>query len=175
MSLVCLDTHILIWGIKEEATEGQEEMIARAKAFLEHLEKTDRRVLIPAVVVAEFLLRLPVEVHHTIVNLFQRAFFTAPFDLQAAERFARIWQAQRDTGRIQELSQSHGATKSELKADCMIVATAVARGTSCIYSNDDTLQKFAEGYIDVHEMPDILTQLDLFEDQSGLGSNEEAL
>ena len=26
MSLVCLDTHILVWGIKEEATPGQEEL-----------------------------------------------------------------------------------------------------------------------------------------------------
>jgi len=140
---------------------------------MEHLEKTDTKVVIPAVVVAELLLPLPAEVHHAIVNLFQRAFMTAPFDLQAAVHFARIWQAQKDTGRIEELSQSHGATRIELKADCMIVATALAKGVSCIYSNDVKLHKLAEGLIDVQEMPDILTQLELFEDQSGLQADEE--
>mgnify|MGYP001594595056 CR=1 FL=1 len=33
MSLVCLDNHVLIWGIKEQPTKGQEDMVSRTKAF----------------------------------------------------------------------------------------------------------------------------------------------
>jgi len=34
MAVVCLDSQILVWGIKQQATAGQEDMIPRANAFL---------------------------------------------------------------------------------------------------------------------------------------------
>ena len=38
MSSACIDNHILIWGIRKEATPGQEPMILRAEFFLKYLE-----------------------------------------------------------------------------------------------------------------------------------------
>lgn len=160
--LVCLDTQIMIWGIKEQATQGQTDMIPRAKRFLVDLDQKGTKVIIPAIIVGELLLRVPPELHLMVLNLFQKGFIVVPFDLQAAAHFARIWQANNDAAVIQELSQEDKLTNRQIKADCMIVATAVAKGVDCIYSHDKGLRKFAKGHIEVKEMPDIPLQMDLF-------------
>ncbi len=164
--LVCFDTHVLIWGVKGEAVASQRHMIERTRAFIAHLTEKQATVLVPSVVVGELLMDTPAEQHQHMISILSKSFVVAPFDLQAAAHFGRIWQIQRSQQITHDL-QSLGATRQELKADCMIVATAVARGASCIYSNDVKLQKFALGHIDVYEIPDIPTQMKLFgEDQS---------
>jgi predicted nucleic acid-binding protein len=159
--MVCIDSHVMIWAIKEESAPGQEFMIPKAKAFLKWLDKTDVKVIVPSVVVAEFLMRIPPEIHTTINNLIQRNFISPPFDLQAAAHFSRIWQARKSQKVLQDLIDN-GKTRQELKADSMIVATALARGASLIYSHDEGLKKFAEGYIRVLEIPDVPEQKQLF-------------
>lgn len=162
MRLVCLDNHVLIWGIKEEATEGQESMIPRAKAFIESLDNPDYSVLIPTIVIGEFLMRIPVDMHATVMNLFNRSFIVAPFDMIAASKFAEIWQTKKAQEVINELVKS-GKTREELKVDRMIVAIAVSREAECIYSHDEALKIFAQGYIAVKEIPFISKQSDAFE------------
>jgi len=44
MKKVCLDTHILIWGVKGESTPGQEDMISKAKQFFKWLENGAKNV-----------------------------------------------------------------------------------------------------------------------------------
>ncbi len=39
MKLVCLDTHVIIWGIVKQATPGQENMIQKAKNLFEFLDQ----------------------------------------------------------------------------------------------------------------------------------------
>jgi hypothetical protein len=34
MTLVCFDTHIIIWGVKGQATSGQEDKIDKAKYLI---------------------------------------------------------------------------------------------------------------------------------------------
>jgi predicted nucleic acid-binding protein len=160
MSLACFDTMILIWGIQEHGPEAE---VAQAKAFLDHLDKQGTKAVVPSVVVAEFLTGIPTAAHTTIASLLERHFMTAAFDLKASMHFARLWQDRENTGVITLLKQRDRATRAELKADCMIVATAVAQGASCIYSHDDKLKTFANGQIDVRKMPDVATQLELFE------------
>lgn len=157
MGLVCLDNHVLIWGIKEEASPGQEPMIPLAKSYLKHLADTSTNVIIPSVVVAEFLMRIPTQLHATVTNLFNKSFTVAPFDTAAATNFARIWQTQKDKNLIEELILS-GKTKQELKIDSMIVAIAVSRGAELIISHDEGLKRFADGFIPVHDIPFISQQ-----------------
>lgn len=42
MELICLDTHVLIWGIQEVSTPNRGQMIPKAKAFLTSLDLGDR-------------------------------------------------------------------------------------------------------------------------------------
>ena len=161
MDLVCLDTHILIWGIKEEATPDRVEMIPRAKYFFSELTKAKTKALVPSVVIGEFLLKIPASAHVTVLNLMRETFITAPYDLQAAARFAALWQERSEGNFIKRLQDELGATRAELRADCMIVATALAQNASCIYSHDRKLKTFAGDAIPVVELPREQDQLPL--------------
>ena len=161
MAIVCIDTNILIWGIKEEANQGQEEMIPRAKSFLKSLENTATKILIPSIVMAEFLMRIPSELHPTITNLFSKNFLVVPFDIAAATQCSKIWRDQKDSTAIKQLV-ANGSTRAELKADRMIVATALSRSAECIYSHDKTLKIFANGFIQVKDIPFIPKQTEMY-------------
>lgn len=161
MSLVCLDNHVLIWGIKEQPTDGQEEMVSRTKAFIESLNNDETIVLIPSVVIAEFLMPVPSEFHAMVINLFNKNFIIAPFDALAASKFSLIWNAYKPPDEAKELIDNQ-ATRAELKADSMIVATAIARKADYIVSHDTWLKTIAKNFIEVKEIPFIPEQAKQF-------------
>ncbi|MBI2869521.1 MAG: type II toxin-antitoxin system VapC family toxin [Chloroflexi bacterium] len=154
MSLVCFDNNVLIWGIKEQAELGQEEMIPRAKALINDLVKSKTEVIIPSLVIAEFLMRIHPKEHTTTINLFELRFALQPFDTAAASKFAEIWQTRKSEGIIKALIES-GKTKTEMRVDNLIVAIAVAQKAECIYSHDDDLKAFARGFIEVRDIPPV--------------------
>jgi len=159
MEIVCLDTHILVWGIKKDATNGQEHMVPLAQSFIKALgEDKNIRVMVPSVVVGELLMRVPPEKHEEINRLFYSRFMVPSYDIAAASCFARIWQAKKSV--LAQIKEDFpDSTREELKADCQIVAIAVTHGARCIYSYDDKLTKFADGYIEVRKMPEVVEQL----------------
>ena len=159
MKIICLDNHVLIWGIKEQCSKGQEAMIPLTKRFIESIDN-DTSVLVPAIVVAEFLMPFPSEFHATIINLFNKNFIIAPFDALCASKFSVVWNTNKD--KAEELLKA-GATRGELKADGLIVATAIARKAECIYSYDKWISSIAKGFIDVKEIPFIPEQPQLLE------------
>jgi predicted nucleic acid-binding protein len=76
----------------------------------------------------------------------------AQYDIRAALYYAKIWRAKSDKSKLKEL-QENGKTRQELKADRMIVATALANGSECIYSHDGGLKVFGDGFIEVRSVP----------------------
>lgn len=161
MSLICFDNHVLIWGIKEQAKKGQEDKISLAKRFIDSLGNDDN-VLIPSIVLAEFLIPIPPELHAMVINLFTKNFIIAPFDALAASKFSLIWRTNKPLDTAKQLIDNY-ATRAELRADSMIVATAVARKAECIYSYDNWVKTFAKGFIDVKAIPDVPQAMDIFE------------
>jgi predicted nucleic acid-binding protein len=161
VDLVCLDTHILIWGMQEHASPGQEDLIQRAKYLFSELTQAKTKALVPSVVIGEFLLGIPVTTHPTVLNIMRQTFITAPYDLQAAARFAALWHEREASNLIKTLRDERQATRAELRADCMIVATALAQQAACIYSHDRTLATFAGDAIPVLELPHEQGQLPL--------------
>jgi len=139
MNLVCFDTQIIIWGVKRQATPGQEDNIDKAKC-----EKDGIDIMVPSVVVAEILCALEPGLH-----------IVPPFDTQAALHFAEMWRNKK------QLKDESGISRAEMKADYMITATAIARGAKCIYSQDAGLKKFAQDYIDVRPLPSIERQMSI--------------
>lgn len=160
MALVCLDTQILIWGIQGYSRLSQQDMIPKAQAFIRHLEDQKHHVMIPSVVVAELLLGIPHDQHVAVLGQFRRNFMIYPFDLEAAMHYAKIWGTLKSAS-VDEAQIKRGTLRSEVRTDCMIVATAAARGAACIYSNDDDIHEIAYGYIRAERMPEILTQMNL--------------
>lgn len=159
---MCIDNHVLIWGVGEFATNGQEDMIDRTKRFLIWLENRKVDILIPSVIIAEFLMNIPHEAHPAIIKVLEKSFITAPFDTQAAAMYARIWREKKGENVVKQLQQS-GRIREAIKVDCMMVAIAVVRGANLIYSNDTIgVAKIANGYVDVSEIPNIEQQGNLF-------------
>jgi predicted nucleic acid-binding protein len=153
---VCFDNHILIWGIRATATRGQESMIVRAKTLIEDLDRNDAEILVPAVVVAEFLAGAPKEQHTELLNVLHRRFQLPPFDVRAAAVSAGLWRdfAERNpTLREQIRTEFPGTQNVKIKADVQILATALARGAETLYTQDGPLTTLATGLIQVRELP----------------------
>jgi predicted nucleic acid-binding protein len=153
---VCLDNHILIWGIRGISSVGQESMILRAKALLKDLDDENAEVLVPAVVVAEFLTGVPKDQHVELLNVLNRRFQVPPFDVRAAAAAAALFRdfAERTpTLREQLHAELPEISSVKIKADVQILATALARRADLLYTHDRSLIKMAAGLIEVRELP----------------------
>lgn len=152
MRVVCLDSQVFVWGIKKQATVGQEDMIPLAQGFLRLLDKEQPLILVPSVVLFELLLPLPPKEHAHFVGRFWSDFMVVPFDVPAAQHAAAVWYTKKDDGTVQAVKEDLGASRTAIKADVQIIGTAIAHGATCIYSHDEPLKKLAEGFIDVFPM-----------------------
>ena len=155
MDLVCFDTHIIIWGVREKATLGQEDKIEKSKYLISMCEKNGIKIMVPSVVIAEVLCALEPRLHSAVSELMHRRFIVPPFDTQAALHFAEMWRNKKQP------KDESGISRSEMKADYMIIATARARGANCIYSEDSGLKKFAQDYVDVKPLPHVERQMSI--------------
>jgi predicted nucleic acid-binding protein len=153
MKLVCVDNHALIWGIRETASDGQEHMIQRTKQFFEWCKSKKITIMVPSIVVGELLTAIEPKHHSMVINLLNNGFQIPPYDAQASALFAKLWREKQESGLFSEVKNELQATRQELKADCMIVATAISKKAEVLYSNDDKLKKFAGSSIDVREIP----------------------
>jgi len=158
MKQAILDSHILIWGIKEQAEDGQEEMIERTQQFFEECKKNKTQLLVPSVVVGELLTAVDVKYHPMTLNLLQGAFLIPSYDAASSAIFARLWREKKESGAVDQIREELQATRQELKADCMIVATAIAQKADAIFSHDAKLKAFASGQIKVLEVPGLQAQ-----------------
>ncbi|MCT0199921.1 PIN domain-containing protein [Synechococcus sp. CS-1325] len=154
MSQVCVDTHILIWGVKEQSEPGQEEMIPKAKELLKRCERDGKLILVPSIVVAEFLTGIPPSVHGEVLELLSGWCQIQPFDALCASVFAKLWQEKTALGVVADIRKDNVATRQELKADCMIVSTAVANKSETICTHDTALMRFAQGSVVCRQIPE---------------------
>jgi predicted nucleic acid-binding protein len=153
--LVCFDTNILIWGVREKSTAGQEHMIALAKEYIRGLSEIKARILLPTTVVAEYLIPCDDDSRQKQLAILEDHII-APFDVPAATLAAAI-QSRRDL--IDRIRKDHIASRIAIKADCQIIAIAKTVGSDMIVSHDEALRKLAKDYItavDLEEAIDLL-------------------
>ena len=74
MTLVCFDSNFVIWGVKQEATPGQEQNIAKVVHLLAWLGEQNRQILVPSIVVGEVLASLPPAAHSVFISLMETNF-----------------------------------------------------------------------------------------------------
>lgn len=156
MKRACLDNNILIWGIRGISTPGQERMIGRAQAFSEELDESDADVLVPAVVVAEFLAGVPKPQHTALLDVLNRRFQLPPFDVRTAAVAAELWRgaAERNPHLRDQINEAFpGTQRAKIKVDMMILATALVRKADILYTHDGPLRTVADGLIEVRHLP----------------------
>lgn len=143
---VCIDTHILIWGVQKVANSSQANKIQQSERFIQWLEENGHDIAVPAPALAEFLTGLTDDKANVIQGICIKRFKIMPFDTAAASKYAEIYQGKKSV---------IPNNRNLLKADCMIIAVAVTINADCIYSDDEDLKKVAEGFIEVRPVPEI--------------------
>jgi len=161
MSVVCLDTHIVIWGIKKQASAGQESLILQAENFLKWLDLNKKKIIIPVPVISELLVPIPDSEHEKFLEIIHSKFRVIPFDEVAAVKQAQIFNLKNDDTAIREYRTAHNITRERLKIDYQIASIALVRGAECIYSHDPHLKRFVDDLIAVKEMPNLGSQTEL--------------
>jgi predicted nucleic acid-binding protein len=160
--MICLDTHIVIWGVGgfDRATRGQEEMVPRAERYIRHLRMKGIKIIVPAPVLAEYLVGADARERQE-GRIFEMGFQTHPFDVPAAVIAAEL---QRDKYLIDEVREEHGLNRDTIRTDIMIISIAIYRKAQKIITHDHALFKtLAQQQIPVGELPDITDQKPLFE------------
>ncbi len=93
----------------------------------------------------------------------------APYDTAAALIAAQLWiEKNKGSSSISDDLREglKDPSRIKLKDDCKIVATAIRYKANCIYSEDDGVQKFAQGKIEVRDVPKyLMKQAGLFDSQ----------
>ncbi len=116
--IVCIDSHIVIWGIKNQSEPSQDAMRERAKIFLEQLDQNKIQVLIPTIVIAETLIKELEQKHPVFMKVFSENFIIGDFNMGVAEVYARIMRKRLERHKISE----------KIKFDMAIAATAIFYG-----------------------------------------------
>jgi rRNA-processing protein FCF1 len=109
---------------------------ARLDYLIKRLAKAKQRVLIPTPVLAEYLVRAGADKDKrfdTIIG--SRVFVVSPFDTRAAVECAGI--EDNDYRRIRAVPEAD--SRAKVKFDRQIIAIAIARGASVIYTGDISL------------------------------------
>lgn len=152
MAMVCFDSHVIIWGIKRQASSTQRDMIERAEALIKQCEENKDTVVVPAIVVGEVLCNLPLENQPQLFKVLNESFIIVPYDIHAARHNAKIWQEQEPLR--QELRKAE-VPRQAIKADIAILATALAYSCEILYTGDKDLIKLAQKYIKVKSIADV--------------------
>lgn len=122
----------LVWGIRED---GPDEMCRKAKHLFNEFTREKTQVIVPSVVLAEYLTPASQSAHETIIEEINERFHIKPFDEACTSEAARIFQVgkpMREKGKEGE--------RAILRADTMIISVAMMYGATTLYSGDKTLR-----------------------------------
>ena len=135
-----LDTMTIIWGLKVSGGRrgnpkqpGLSDMRLRARILLEMLE--GEAILLSTVALAEVLVGVDEKMHQKFIATVQEKFFCPPFNLPACALAAKLWLSNH------KLTPEEQSTRSTLKADVQIIATAAVHGAKRFYSHDKKARK----------------------------------
>lgn len=157
----CLDTQILIWGIQGFAKKSQQHMIERAVHFFEvAIEQTKVPIIIPSVVLAEFMVKIPSELKPKVLKECESRFHISPFDALAAVEYSRIRRELDEKGILNSVRDA-GRPRQAISVDLQIIATAVVRRASALYTTDKRMRVMAEGFVNIRELPPVPAQQNL--------------
>jgi len=160
---VCLDTQIMIWGIKDQFTPNRKEIAEKAKHFVKKLNDENTKIVIPSVVLAEMMSNVPEDERSKVLNCFTKNFQIQPFDARTALIYAdRYYKKYFDplTGHETIMEGS----RETIVADLMVVASAKAADVDVLYSEDSDVHKLSKEFIKASRIPDAMGQMDFFEE-----------
>ncbi len=157
MDVVCIDTQILSWAIVKKPPNSNPNLVHIATDFMQWVQDQNFTVIVPTIIVSELLIPVPIEDHPRLLQLLSANYRIVPFDLPSARKMAEMRQAFIIQNRLRVLLDPNrpDATKAALKADVMIIATALAHGAQALYSHNTDMRNMAKDYITAFSLDDV--------------------
>lgn len=169
MSLVCLDTQIIQWGVMKRASDSQsQQFISRASDFIVWLDKQKVDIILPSLIVGELLVPIAPHDHAQVLAKLSTDWMIVDYDIRAARLFAEM----RYDSAIKQImddirNRNPFATRKQLIADVLIIATAIVNGAEKIYSHNHDFLALAKRYVSAENFLDVQIQTSfLGEDQT---------
>jgi predicted nucleic acid-binding protein len=122
---------------KKQVNQDVAEMQRRARLLLANIKEDGHQIVVPTIVVGEWLTGIDRAKHGSFVEALKASFVLAPFDEPAAAKAAQLWQDAADVPKEEKPS------RALLKADAMIIATAYSAGARLFYSHELKVRKLA--------------------------------
>lgn len=160
--IVCLDTSVLIWGVRGVSEPHDAHQVPKAQALIAKLDSEGANVIIPIPVAIEYISR---SAHpERELEALARGFELHALDIPAALAAAKI------EGDREAFKQAQGlgaVARPCLKVDAQIIAIALTAGAEVIYTeNLAEFRKLAKSQIKISPIPDLPpVQMSLFEDE----------
>ncbi|CAZ98718.1 type II toxin-antitoxin system VapC family toxin [Zobellia galactanivorans] len=149
MKKVCLDTNILVWYIKRQATKGQEGFIPKVDYLFKHFEKKNITIVIPSIVLAELLGSVADEdKRDEYFDYLNSNFEIAQYDIVSSRQYADL-RAKLSKKNAKQYANKKSVPKCMMINDYNICAVALSSGCDAIFSHN--LKDF-EKFID-HRIP----------------------
>jgi predicted nucleic acid-binding protein len=143
--IVGIDTQTLVWAVRRQ---GLPEQLERAKWLFEELGAEQAQVLVPTVVVSEYLIPADKRSHASIIEAINRRFLVKPYDVECASLAAELFKIGKP---LRPAGVPMG--REVLRADTMIIATAKVHKAKTFYSNDADCRKLASHVMDARDLP----------------------
>jgi len=145
--MVAVDTNTLHWAVRKQ---GSSDKITHARYLFQELERDKAQIIVPSIVVAEYIIPVPPNLRSPVVAKLGQRFIIEPFDAKDATLAAKLW----DYGKAH---RNMGAQNSRttLRADTLIVATAVNHGATEFYTDDADCLALAKTVMVAKPLPTI--------------------
>lgn len=154
--MICLDNDVAVIAFQKDPKPEVAVLRARIRAFL---KEQNTRIMFPAVTLAEYLWRADAaELEVAIRKAVGELMFSPSFDTNTARVAAKIGRQYSAGRKMSDVARECGVDRVALKADLLLVATAVHYQAAIFLTNDSgchRVAKFAD--LDsrlVRELPD---------------------
>ena len=145
---MAVDTMVLQWAIRRKG--GSADKIKHALYLFAEFEREHAQIIVPSVVVAEFLIGVHPEAWPAVVASFTERFLVEPFDTKDTIMAATLW----NYGKAHRAMGIPGA-RVRLRSDTLIIATAVGHGATEFYTDDDDCFAMAGKVMTAKRLPTI--------------------
>ena len=139
---ITVDTNILIWGVRGVSTLGQESRIPVCRRLFEWLQERDEIVVLTADCVEEYLVGGNPDQISSELAILQERFIILDYNATCWLKSADI---RSDAAFMKEYKETDPQkTRTCIKSDIRIVATALAHRVDKIYSDDKGVRAIAK-------------------------------
>lgn len=155
--IVGFDTQTLVFGVRRQGTSEQ---LERAKWLFEELEAERAQVLLPTIVISEYLVPVDKRHHAAIIEAINGRFLVKPFDVECASLAAELFKI----GKAKR-PQNVPMGREVLRSDTLIIATAKVHKAKVFYSDDADCRALANEVMEARPLP--INSPSLFAGESG--------